>query len=383
MLNRRSKLLSAGFFAFLLLVAGAGFLLASSAQDAILESQSGAVAEYSLDPSEPGFRAFTEPTPTALVVHTAVRPLGGAQLVGLTVLTGAGGQAGGTVISIPANFSNPGGRATPLAELFVTDGLDAVTDELKGTLRIGFGDVVVLDAAAWTTLMTADLPLQLSLRQDLIEVDPATQTNRVLLAGGSRPYNLVEIAQIAAHQNPAEPSLQVALRQQQIWQSWISRTAGADERPDLFSAASGFVELIDALANAEVAYRVLPMTTVAGETPDAAVYEPLIDPVDSLISQTVPFPEPATDGDRPTVLLLDTSFGEVATDPIISEIARAGGLVSILGNSEAGAERITEVQVHDSSAEVVGDEIARRLGVDESRSVPLDGATAAITVVIG
>ncbi len=379
---RRSQLLSLGFLSFLLAVGFCGYLLAQRAQDAILESQSGAVSEYSLDPAEPGFRAFTEPTPSALVLHTAVSRLGGAELVGVTLLTNAEARSGGTVVTIPATFTNSESTGLPLAELFATEGLDAVTAELRDALRIGFGDVVVLDASAWTTLMTADLPLQLSLRNDLVEVDADAQTSRVLLAAGAREYSLIEVARIAAHRNAGEPSLQVALRQQQIWQSWISRTAGAAERPELFSG-SGFVEIIDALANAEVAYRVLPMATEAGERPEETSYSPDPIAVPTLISQIVPFPEPASIGDRPEVLLLDTSFGEVAQAPVVTAIARAGGLVAILGNSESGAERRTEVQVHDDTAAEVAEAIAEALGVDGVRSVPLDGGTAAITVVIG
>ncbi len=382
MSRRRSRLLSAGFLAFLLAVAGIGYLIALSAQEAILESQSGVVSEYSTDPTEPGFRAFTEPTPTALVLHTAVRPGGGAELISITLMTAADAQAGGTVITIPAMFANPRSTNVSLRDLFRTEGLDAVTNELRGALNIGFDDVVVLDASAWTTLMTADLPLQLSIRGDLVEPDPDGAGTRVVLAAGAREYSLVEIAQIAAHKNPDEPNLQVALRHQQIWQSWISRTAGAEERPELF-ARSGFVELIGALANAEVAYRVLPMETVAADNAEETVYVPEEAPVRTLMSRIVPFPKSATIGDRPTVLLLDTSFGEVAQGPVVESVARAGGIVSILGNSEAGAERLTEVQVHDPSASAVANEIAQSLGLAQARSVPLDGATAAITVVIG
>lgn len=382
MSRRRSQLLSAGFGVFLLAVIGAGYLVGVSAQEAILDSQSGAISEYSIDPTEPGFRAFTEPTPTALVLHTAVLPSRGAELVGVTLLAAADAQAGGTVITIPAMFSNPAGSGASLRDVFRTEGVDAVTRELREALTIGFGDVVVLDASAWTTLMTADLPLQLSLRSDLVEVDEQGESTRVVLSAGSRQYSLGEIARIAGHQNPDEPNLQMALRQQQIWQSWISRTAGAEERPALF-AGSGFVELIDALANAEVAYRVLPMTTLAGETPAETTYEPEPDPVRTLISRVVPFPEAASIGDRPTVLLIDTSFGEVLQAPVVSSITRAGGIVSILGNGEAGAERLTDVQVHDPSAAIVADEIAQSLGLSSARLVPLDGATAAITVVIG
>ena len=376
-------MLSGGFFVLLVGVIVGGFLIGRAAQDAILESQAGSVSEFTLDPTAPGFRAFTEPTPTALVLHTAVVPPIGAELVGVTLLTSAAEQAGGTVVTMPATLLDADGAGVALNELFATEGLDAVTNELRGALRIDFADVVVLDATSWPTLMTADLPLQISLREDLTETSLDGESSDIVLAAGTRPFSLVDIAELAAHRNDGEPSLQIALRHQQIWQSWISRTAGADERPTLFEVGSGFVDLLNSLANAEVAYRVLPMRTVPNEDPTNTTYEPTDGQVNSLISSIVPFPEPASIGDRPTVLLLDTSFGEVPQGPAVTAITEAGGLVSILGNSEEGAERITEVQVHDSTATDVAVAISDALGVDAPLDVPLDGATTAITVVLG
>jgi len=230
--------------------------------------------------------------------------------------------------------------------------------------------------------MTADLPLQLSLRTALTEVSFDGET-RVVLEPGTRQFSLSEVARLAAHRNPGEPSLQVALRQQQIWQSWISRTAGDEERPALFNANSGFVELLNALANAEVAYRALPMSTVADDNPRNTRYEPNREQVQTLVAQIVPLPEPASIGDRPTVLLLDTSSGEIDQLPVLSQIAQAGGLVTILGNGEDGDVQTAEVQVHDPSALGVAEEIAQSLDLGTPRSVPLEGATTAITVIIG
>lgn len=382
MTPRRSKVLSIGFLAFLIGVAVVGFVVARSAQDAVLASQAGSFSEYSLDPTEPGFRAFTTATPTALVIHSSVVRGEGAVLAGATLLAEGSSEGGGAVVTIPSTFVGSEGSDT-LAELFRSEGLDAVTAAISSSLRIGFSDVVVLDSAAWTTLMAEDLPLQLTVRNDLVESVDGGGT-RVLLEAGTRQFNLIEVARLAAHRNPDEPSLQLALRQQQIWQSWISRTAGAEERPELFAIGSGFVELIGSLANAEVAYRVLPTTTsgaVGG--PASTTYAPDEQLVADLISRIVPFPEIADIGDRPSVLLLDTSSGEVEQALVVSSIVRAGAYVTVLGNAETGAERVTEVQLHDPAASEAAQEIADALGVGEPRLVQLEDATTAITVVTG
>lgn len=375
--------MSIGFFTFLLVLGGIGYLVGRAAQEAILESQSGSISQFSLDPTAPGFRAFTEPTPTALVVHTAVARGGGAELVGVTLLASADGDAGGTVVTIPRTFVDPEGSGRPLSEIFETEGLDPLTRELRQTFGIGFADVVVLDASSWTTLMQADLPLDLSLREDLVVDSPGEGEDRVLLAAETRPFELAEVALIAAHRNPGEPGLGVALRHQQVWQSWISRTAASVDRPDLFLVELGFVDLIGSLASGEVSYRVVPSTTVVAPDPVETTYVAKSSEIADLIARIVPFPEPAETGSRPEVLLLDATFGEVDTAPAIESVVRAGGRVTILGNTEAGSATPTDVQVHDDAASDVANQIAWRLGLEAARAVPLLDATAPITVVIG
>ncbi len=376
-------MLTIGFLFVLVALTGAGYGVFRAAQTAVLESQSGSISEFSLDPAAPGFRAFTEATPTALVLHTTVSPGVGAELVGVTLLTAADGDAGGTVVTIPRTFVDPGSSNTALSELFASEGLDAVTNELRSSLGIGFGEVVVLDASSWTTLMTADLPLLLSLRTDLVAPSDDGESRSVLLSEGTREFNLTEIARIAAHRNPGEPSLGVALRHQQIWQAWIARTAGTDDRPDLFQLESGFVDLIGTLASAEVSYRVIPTVTQSEPGGEDTLYLAVMSAIDELISSIVPFPEQAFPGERPSVLLLDSSGGEVDQGPVVSSVTRAGGLVTILGNSESGADRTNEVLLHDGDAGSVATAIADSLGFAPPRWVPLDDSTASITVVVG
>lgn len=380
---RGNRLLSVGFFAFLVGVAVAGIAIAFAAQDAILESQSGSISEHVLDPTAPGFRAFTTPTPTALVLHTAVAPGQGAVLTGATLLTAGNADAGGAVVTIPATFTDPDSSGRSLDSVFRTEGLDAVIGEIAASLRIGFSDVVVLDAGAWTALMREDLPLQFTLRDDLVELADDGASTTVLLDSGTRLFDLLDIARLASHQNPGEPSLRLALRQQQIWQSWISRTAGADDRPELFAVGSGFVNIVNSLANGEVAYRVLPTTTVSlGSTGDDTAYEPNDDEIADILSQIVPFPDVADLGDRPAVLLIDTSSGELDQRDVVSQIVRAGAYVTIIGNAEADSERVTEVQLHNRAAGPQAQAIADVLGA-EMRFVEVDDATISMTVMIG
>jgi len=379
--ERRSRLLSLAFVAFLVAIVGVGVVIGRAAQRAVLESQAGSISEYSLDPTEPGFRAFTTATPTALVLHTAVAAGDGATLVGATLLAAGDEQSGGAVVTIPATFFDLEHSERTLAEIFQQDGLDATTNALRASLRVDFSDLVVLDASAWTTLMAEDLPLQFTLREDLVrDIDGQRE---VVLESGTRAFNLVEVARLASHRNPDEPSLRVALRQQQIWQSWIARTAGADERPELFGIGAGFVDLIDSLANGEVAYRVVPTQTRPGTDEATTAYEADADGIAELISLVIPFPEITDGGDRPAVLLVDTSSGEVDQRPLVSAIVREGAHVTIIGNAGEGAERRTEVQLHDRAAGQVAQDIADALDAPDPVYIDVEDATTAITVLVG
>ncbi len=386
MTRTKSRALSLGFLCFLGLIGLGAFWVFERAETAVLESQAGEVSTISTDPTDPGFRAFTTSSQTALVLHTVVRAGSGAELVGVTLLAAADDAAGGTVLTIPPTLVNPESTALTLRSLFAADGLTAVVGEVSETLGIGFGDVVVLDASAWTSLMVADLPLTLTLRDDLVanngvaSLDPAAD---LVLEAGTRSFSLSEVATIAGHVNAGEPSLGIALRHQQIWRAWISRTAGSDERPELFAQDSGFATVIGALANDEVSYRVVDSATVSAEDSAETVYEAQVEPIADLISQIVPFPEPAAPGDRPTVTVLDTEFGVTNPLPTATAITRSGGLVTILGNPGADDDLGLEVQVHDPSAGAVAQEIADRLGYSPPRSVLIEDAPTAITVTIG
>lgn len=360
------------------MVAG-GVFVGLSAQRAILESSSGSVSEIVLDPTAPGFRAFTESTPVVLTLHTVTGSGGGAELSGATILVPADQGVGGTVVTIPASFVRTDTSAT-LADTFATAGLEAVVEELATTAGSAFSDVVVLDGTAWTSLMREDLPLQLTLSTDLVAAGPDGAT-MILVPAGTGTFDLLDVALIASHQNPGEPSLGWALRQQQVWQSWISRTAGTEDRPDLFELESGFASVIGDLASGEVSYRTIPTTTTVDAASGEARYLAQTTPVLSLFSAIIPFPESVNPGDRTPVLLLDSTLGELDQSEFVELITAVGGRVAVLGNTDGDLETTNRVQLHESTAGEIAVRIADALGA-EIEDVPLEDATTAITVIM-
>lgn len=369
--------LTLAFAGFLIAVVIGGFFVGRSLQVAVLESSSGSVSEVVLDPAAPGFRAFTDATPTLLVVHTTVTSRG-AELVGATILAPAGEGIGGAVVTFQSTFVVDASSPT-LAEVFTSSGLDPLVAQLGAVTGSGFSDVVVLDASAWTSLMREDLPLDVSLRTDLIEVEQGVSST--LLPSGTRSFDLFDIALIASHQNPSEPSLGLALRQQEIWRSWISRTAGSDERPELFELDTGFSAVIGALASGEVSYRPIPTSTLSDVPPETTRYLADDQAIRELFAQIVPFPQEVEPGDRPPVLLLDSTLGQLDRDEFVQIITASGGRVTILGNTDGEPEAVNRVQLHDPSGAELADVLVDEFGA-ELEDVPLEDATAALTVIM-
>ena len=204
----------------------------------------------------------------------------------------------------------------------------------------------------------------------------------MLVRAGTADYQLLDVARIASHRNASEPLLGVSLRQQEIWRSWISRTAGADERPNLFELETGFSAIIGALASGEVSYRSLPTTTVSVDPPEETRYAARTDAVRELFAQIVPFPEHVMPGDRPSVLLLDSTLGDLDQVRFVEAITLAGGRVTILGNTDGSQEPSNRVQLHGDVGRDLAVALVDAVGADSLEDVPLDDATTAVTVIM-
>lgn len=359
-------------------VVAAGTFVALAAQEAILDSRSGSVSEAILDPSAPGFRAFTEATPTVLVAHTSQTISG--ELVGATILTPADASIGGTVITVQSTFL-PDSSSPSLRDLFARGGLDAVASALGEAIGAGFTSTIALDGASWASLIGDDLPVTLTLRTDL--VDTQGDVGQVVVLAGTREFEEDEIADIVTHQNSSEPSLGVALRHQEVWRAWISQTQDSTDRTALVEFDAGFADVFAALENGEVSFRTIPTVTLATDATENTTYLANESAIETLFAQIVPFPNEIVPGNRPPVLLLDSTRGEVPSGPFAEAITRSGGRVTILGNTTDEPEVANRVQFHDPAGAELARGIGRALGVTDVEEVPVDDATTSVTVIIG
>ena len=168
-----------------------------------------------------------------------------------------------------------------------------------------------------------------------------------------------------------------------MWRAWISQTASVGERPEVVELDGRLGEVLGALERGEVSFRTIPTVTRARNRPENTTYFADEDGIAELFAQIVPFPTEVMPGDRPAVLLLDSTGGEVASEPFVEAITLGGGRVTVLGNSTGEPELVNRVQVHDQVATEVANDIRSQLGPTEIDQVPLEDATTAITVIIG
>ncbi len=379
MIESRRRSATIVFALFLMGVVGGGTFVAMAAQDAVLESRSGSVSEVILDPAAPGFRAFTEATPTVLVAHTSIAGPG-QELLGVSILTPADAAVGGTVITVQSTFAADS-SSPALRDIYRSGGLDSVASTLGEVAATGFTSTVELDGEQWVSLIGDDAPLTLTLRTDLIETQESFGS--VVVDADTRGFTPEELLTIVIHQNPSEPSLGAALRHQEVWRAWISQTQGTSERSVLAdTGGEEFARVLAALESGEVSFRTIPTSTRAvGPTEDTA-YIADESEIRNVFAQIVPFPTEVVPGDRPAVLLLDSTGGVVESNVFVEQIARSGGRVTILGNTVGEQEARNRVQFHDTAGGPLAVEIAGALGVSDVEDVPLDGATTSVTVII-
>ena len=139
--------------------------------------------------------------------------------------------------------------------------------------------------------------------------------------------------------------------------------------------------MIGALASGEVSYRPIPTATLSSVPPETTRYLADDASIRQLFAQIVPFPAQLVPGDRPSVLLLDSTLGEIDQVGFVETITVSGGRVTILGNTDGEPESANRIQLHDPSGEVLAEVLAEEFEA-ELENVPLEDATATITVIM-
>ena len=253
--RERSRWLRIGYpLALVLLVAAIPVLVWVGLQ-VILDSTDGQLVQRVSDPTEPGYEAVVDPTPTALMVSVdGAGKLDSAAVLALTS-TGSGG-----VMSIPAGTLVPlaGGGQVSLRYLHDQGSPAAFNSAVESLLDLTFDEVRVVSPDDWAALVGPAAPITVS------SPDPVVAANgTVTFPKGSIDLTAAEVWPYLSGKGAKESDLARLVRVQAFWRGWLSRigTTGAAALGVPTDTGIGSV-LLD-LGDDQVQFETLPVSSSA------------------------------------------------------------------------------------------------------------------------
>jgi hypothetical protein len=364
---------SAGFPVMLAVLVGAVPALLVTGRSVVLHTTDGALEAQVTDPSAPGWRAFTEPTPTALILHRN----DSAALVGATLvsLTGAGA---GAVVFIPVDTevaSGPGTRT--LAEL-AAGGDEPARAAVEELLGVAPDDVVTLDAGAWRDAVARVAPLAVENPDDVF----TGSSSALRFPKGRLALTAADVPDYLTARTSGESDLNRLVRHEAFWRAWlpaVARTAApGDEEGDGGGTLARYVR---AVSGARVDISTLPVRArQPGTFPDR--YTPVVEQVRDLTARVVPFPV-GSPGRRLRIRLLDgvgtLQHGLVAAPRLVGR----GGQIDQIGNAGSFGVPRTRLEFADEARRREVESLADALGVGEVvRTTDID-RSADVVVTLG
>jgi hypothetical protein len=339
---------------------------------AVADTTEGRTVDPVVDPVEPGYEAFVEPTPTLAAVGRRLD--GSLDWVALLVLGGPD-QRGGTVVLVPPNAGVQ--TETGVVTLAAADagfGSDGVRTLLAGALGAGIDEVVDLPPGRLETLVAGVGELSLT-NPDEAPGFPAGST--VLSPAAASAY--LEAA------DDGESQLTRMSRHEAFWGAWLGAIA-ASESPDAVpgESATGIGRFLRGLAAgaSSVAVPDLRVAEAADGSP-ALVADPAA--LADFAEAHIPFPASPEPGTRLVVRVLDGVGADDLAERAARAVVQAGGQVAIVGNAERfDPEARTRVLYVDPEVTEAARALAEALGV-EAEQVEPTGADPVydVTVVAG
>jgi hypothetical protein len=285
----------------------------------VLDTTEGQAVDPELDPGEPGYEAFLEPTPVGLVlgVDAERAALSWATVVGL----GGSGGRGGSVLFVPVTTRTVEGGET-IASVWADDGEGATAAAIGELLDAGFTEVVVLEPGRLAELLAPVAPLAVTIADDVDDFD-----------AGALSLSGEEVVSLLAASDGSESDLTRLARHEVVWRAWLGAVAASPD-PDVVpgEAATGIGRFVRGLAGGPVRFDSAPVDEV--ETDAGAVFEADLDALRALVNERIPFPVAPRPGARPRVRMLDGIGVDGLALRAARDVVRAGGQVTVIGNAD-------------------------------------------------
>jgi hypothetical protein len=339
---------------------------------AVADTTEGRAVDPVVDPDEPGYEAFVEPTPTLAVVG---RRLDGTLDWVAVLVLGGPDQQGGTVVLVPPN----GGVDTDIGVVTVAAadtgfGADGVRSFLADAQLAGIDEVVELSPGRLESLVAGVGELRFN-NPDAAPGFPAGPTV-VAPAAASAYLEAVE---------EGESQLTRLSRHDAFWRAWLD-AIGASDAPEAVpgETATGIGRFLRGLAAgpATVAIPAFePAETSDGSPALVASTATLAD----FAEEHIPFPASPEPGARTVVRVLDGVGADDLAPRAARTVVQAGGQVVIIGNAERfDPDAPTRVVYVDAEVAAAAEALAEAFGV-EAEQAASSGADPVydVTVVAG
>jgi anionic cell wall polymer biosynthesis LytR-Cps2A-Psr (LCP) family protein len=346
----------------------------------ISDSKDGTFSGTQLTATDPGYEAPVDPSPTAVAIQYDDEHVPN----GVTFMSLAGGDGGGSVIFVPLDtkVTNPAYGVDTLRRSY-----DVVADrpalararlasQVGRLLNVGVDEIIDLDNAGWEQLvapvapLTIDNPDQVDLGYG--QVIPTGETS--LTAGQTGPY--------LAKSLDGESDLNRMNRQEAVWSAWLKQLAASGKAKSVpGESTAGISKFAQQLAKGPVTFDTLPVNVDTEVPPTFTIDEAA---VNQLITDTVAAPTAAVPGSRFTVRLLNGVSADAIPGDIVRQVVGRGGAVTVLGNGPKFGTEETMVVYGNPAKKDLATLVAKSLGA--TGQVRLDREapdTVDLTIVLG
>ena len=350
----------------------------------VLDTTEGQAVDPELDPNEPGYEAFLEPTPVALTAGVD----GDGALSWVTVVSlGGPAEEGGAVLFVPPATRTrlPDLGSVTIAEAWVEDGQTGLANATGEVLGAGFSEVVVLEPARVVELLAPASPLPLVINDEL----PG-------FYAGDRDLSADEVADLLGLRVEGESDLARLARHEDIWRSWLAAVAASTD-PDVVPGerSSGMGRYVRGLAAGAVSFDTIPVDAIEppeddddddddeDEVPEE--FEANEDAVHALVADRIPFPVAPRPGERLRVRVLDGVGVDGLALRAARDIVRAGGQVTVIGNADRFDAETSRFVYFDANLTAEVQEVAEGFGIDDIQrnDGPNPNDLVDLTVVVG
>jgi hypothetical protein len=346
----------------------------------ISESKDGEFTGTTLSPSDPGYEAPVDPTPTAVAIQYDDQKVP----TGVTFLSLAGGEGGGSVIFVPLDteVTEPSFGVDRLRTAYdvVADqptlARERLASQVGRLVNVGVDEIIDLDNAGWEQLVTPVGPLTID-NPDAIDLGFGQ-----VIPSGQTTLQPNQVGAYLAASVEGESDLNRLNRHEAVWTAWLKQledSGKADAVPGESSA--GISKFAKALASGPVTFETLPVSTVPGPTP---LFKADKEAVNQLITDTVASPTAAVPGSRFTVRLLNGVAPDGIPSDLVRQIVGRQGAVTILGNGPQFDTDETTIVYADPADKDLATLMAKSIGA--TGKVRLDREapdTVDLTIVLG